>query len=477
MTVGRSLARLLRAHGKVRVVASVADAIAAIEAQAWVAVIADISLPDGSGLDVVEHAREARPTMPLLVLTGSNEPRHINRAAALGARFVCKPCSAEELLPFVQDAKALAVGRDSAALDDLVAKAAARWTFSNREAEIFAAALSGVTREEFLRTSGMSPNTYKTHVRALLRKSDADSLATLGLDLLRDVAARRSPVPGEANDRRAVRLAMSSDYDAFARLFPELAVPDPVPTEAQFEKMLPRVVVLSEGDDILGYAFWQVYGTTAHVVHVVVAPNARGRGAGARLMANVRERVIAEGCVRWYLNVKKDNAPALRLYEREGLRHAVEAMTMRLPWTAVDALGSAAITGIEAFEPSPSDDAAIAARFGIHRERIALLRARPGFVLRALREAQHAGVLVGFTAFDPSFSSAYPFRVARPELARPLFEALRPHARQPELVVSVEGDPALAHALVTAGGRVDFELVQLGAALSASAGESSSRAR
>jgi DNA-binding NarL/FixJ family response regulator/GNAT superfamily N-acetyltransferase len=462
--VARSLARLLRAHGKVQVVGSVAAAIAAIDAQAWVAVIADITLPDGSGLDVVEHAHEARPTMPLLVLTGSNEPRHINRAAALGARFVCKPCTADELLPFVQDAKALAVGRDSAALDDLVAKAAARWTFSNREAEIFAAALGGVTREEFLRTSGMSPNTYKTHVRALLRKSDADSLATLGLDLLRDVASRRTPTPGETEDRRSVRLATSSDYAAFARLFPELAVPEPIPTEEHFTAhMLPRVVVLSDGEDVLGYAFWQVYGTTAHVMNVVIAPTARGRGAGARLMADVRERAIAEGCVRWYLNVKKDNALAIRLYEREGMHRELESATTRLPWTAVDALGAAALTGIEAFEPSPSDDDAIAARFGLDRERIALLRTRSGIVLRALRDAQHA--IVGFTAFDPSFSSAYPFRVARPELARPLFEALRPHARQPDLIVSVEGDAPLTRALVTAGGRVEFELAQMGAAL------------
>ena len=94
-----------------------------------------------------------------------------------------------------------------------------------------------------------------------------------------------------------------------------------------------------------------------------------------------------------------------------------------------------------------------------------LLRARPGFVLMALRDAQHAGTILGFTAFDPSFSSAYPFHVARPELAPPLLAALRSHARQPELVVSVEGDPPLARSLSTAGGRVDFELVRLGGAL------------
>jgi DNA-binding NarL/FixJ family response regulator len=196
-SVARSVARILRAHGTVQVVGLVADAVVAIEAQPWVAVIVDICLPDGSGLDIVEHARDARPMVPMLVLTGSLDPRHINRAAALGARFVCKPCAGDVLLPFVHDAKALAAGRDSGALDDLVARAAARWTFSSRETEIFAAALGGATRDDYLRASEMSPNTYKTHVRRLLEKSDADSLATLALDVLRYGAGRgSSPPPG-----------------------------------------------------------------------------------------------------------------------------------------------------------------------------------------------------------------------------------------------------------------------------------------
>jgi DNA-binding NarL/FixJ family response regulator/GNAT superfamily N-acetyltransferase len=469
VTVSRSLARMLRAHGDVRVVGSVADAIGAIDAQPWVAILVDISLPDGSGLDIVEHARVARPTVPSLVLTGSNVPRRSNRAASLGARFVCKPCSAEDLLPFVLEAKSLAAGRDSAALEDLVGIAVARWTFSNREAEIFGAALRGTPRAEFLRASGMSPNTYKSHVRALLRKSDADSLATLALDLLREAAGRRStssyPEPVR-DDARTVRLANRGDYAAFVRLFPELEIPDPVPSEEDFaSRMVPRVLVAYAGEHLLGYAFWQAYGTTAHVVHLVVAPGARGLGTGELLLESVRDRAVAEGCVRWYLNVKKDNAVAIRLYERAGMRPELESVTTRLPWASVDSLGAAVSPGIEAFAPTPTDDDAIATVFGLDRERIALLRARPGYVLAALRDRRAA--IVGFTAFDPSFPGAYPFRVARPELARMLLEALRPHARHADLIVAVEGDASLAHALVSAGARVEHELVRMGAALDA----------
>jgi GNAT superfamily N-acetyltransferase len=269
-------------------------------------------------------------------------------------------------------------------------------------------------------------------------------------------------------DRRTVRLATPSDYTAFARLFPELAIPDPLPTEEQFASdMIPGVVLLCEGEEVLGYSFWQVYGTTAHVVHVVVAPGARGRGAGERLMDAVRARVAAEGCARWYLNVKQDNTRAIRLYQRLGMLDQSKGVSTRVPWASVDALGAADAEGVEVFQPIASDDAAIGARFRIDAARIALLRARPGYVLAALREAdaRSEGAIAGFAAFDPSFPGAYPFRVARKELARPLLEALRPHARHPDLVVVVEGDPELARALIAAGARVELELVQMGAAL------------
>jgi DNA-binding NarL/FixJ family response regulator len=188
--VARSISRFLRVHGTVRTVASVAEAVAAIEAEPWTAIIVDIRLVDGSGLDVVKFARDRRPILPALVLTGSNEPEHINRAAALGARFVCKPCGASELRPFVLEAKILSASRDPSAIDEVVANATVRWNFSIREAEIVAAALNGTTRHLFLRATGMSPNTYKVHVRSLLRKSNSDSLATLALNVLREIASR-----------------------------------------------------------------------------------------------------------------------------------------------------------------------------------------------------------------------------------------------------------------------------------------------
>ena len=46
----------------------------------------------------------------------------------------------------------------------------------------------------------------------------------------------------------------------------------------------------------------------------------QGRGLGARLLAAARERARALGCYRLWLITTNDNEPAIRFYERRGLR-------------------------------------------------------------------------------------------------------------------------------------------------------------
>jgi GNAT superfamily N-acetyltransferase len=257
------------------------------------------------------------------------------------------------------------------------------------------------------------------------------------------------------------RPAVVDDYAAFAQLFPELGVHDPTPTVEQFAtRMLPRVVIVRKNARVIGYAFWQAYGATAHVVHVVVDPAARGLGAGRALLLAVHSRALEEDCSRWYLNVKRDNAPAIRLYERCGLQREHESFALRIGWTQLDGLAGdgeqAALFGV-----APSDDQAIGARFALDVARITQLRAR-GLVLLGLREAS---AIAGFAAFDPAFPGVYPFRVARPSLARPLLDALRPYAdlaRFDFVRLTVEADPVLNEALCEVGAELAFALYQMG---------------
>jgi GNAT superfamily N-acetyltransferase len=261
------------------------------------------------------------------------------------------------------------------------------------------------------------------------------------------------------------RTATAADYPAFARSFLALRVPDPVPTAAVFaERFLPRVVMLiEEGDAPVGYASWRLYGRTAHVVHVVVDPHVQRRGGGRALMNEVRGRVAAEGCTRWYLNVKQDNAAAIRLYERSGMAIEQEGCAVDLEWIrATDLPSDRDAAEGPPFEPIAGDDARLAACLDVDVERIAYLRAQSGVVLRALQEG---GAPVAFGAFDPAYPSIYPFRVTRVGLARALLDVFRPQARHPDVHVVVEGNRAVAAALLGVGGELGHSTFRMAGVL------------
>lgn len=82
-----------------RVTLSVADAIAAIgQAPAAFAVV-DLRLEDGSGLDVVEALREARPDARIVVLTGYGAIATAVAAVKLGATdYLSKPADANDIV-------------------------------------------------------------------------------------------------------------------------------------------------------------------------------------------------------------------------------------------------------------------------------------------------------------------------------------------------------------------------------------------
>jgi GNAT superfamily N-acetyltransferase len=258
----------------------------------------------------------------------------------------------------------------------------------------------------------------------------------------------------------SVRDATPADYDVFVRLFPALEVPDPVLTAAQFEaQMLPNVAIAEDGEPI-GYVHWRFYGATLHVVHVVVDAGARRRGVGRLLLDEVRRRAVAGHAARWYLNVKANNGPAIRLYERAGLALEQRGWSMVAEWDALRSLPGPT----ETLMPEPSEEAVsrFARDHGIEAHRLALVRGRPGVVFVALRDQAQTCALA---VFDPAFPGIYPVAVARPEHARPLIEALFPYARHPRVAAFVEGNASLAQALRDRGATLQFEILRMGASL------------
>jgi two-component system, NtrC family, response regulator PilR len=99
--------RLLRRQGcSVVAVGTVHDGLAALDSRRFALVIADLRLPDGTGLDVVRSARRADGP-PVIVVTGFASSQSRREALAAGATaYVAKPFSVLALSSLIEEALA-----------------------------------------------------------------------------------------------------------------------------------------------------------------------------------------------------------------------------------------------------------------------------------------------------------------------------------------------------------------------------------
>jgi ribosomal protein S18 acetylase RimI-like enzyme len=136
---------------------------------------------------------------------------------------------------------------------------------------------------------------------------------------------------GTENDRafaRALGRACVRDSVSSLRVAPDLLV------EAAFERLLdlafgqPHVLFVAErGGALVGFLLMLVElpdevtaVPQAFVAFMAVKPAERGRGVGARLLAEAEGEAKRRGLPYMALMVTEENAPARRLYERCGFR-------------------------------------------------------------------------------------------------------------------------------------------------------------
>jgi DNA-binding NarL/FixJ family response regulator len=142
-----------------------------------VAAIVDIGLPDGDGLEVVKALRGKSADMPILVLTGSNDPQTINKAQLMRAEYVVKPFFSDNVARFVQRALAYQSSEEKEKLQAMVTQISTDFRLSQREAQILIYAVEGVPRRHIADVLGVSENTVKTQVRSLLEKLGKETLS------------------------------------------------------------------------------------------------------------------------------------------------------------------------------------------------------------------------------------------------------------------------------------------------------------
>jgi len=181
----RAVQRTLKGLAKVTAVASCAAADEAISEGPWSGLFVDVLLPDGSGLEWLTSARRNGCEAPALVLTNLVDRTLINAAFDLRATYVCKPLEAKGLRDFVGSLTL----RDATSSQFGLLTAAALRVLAASEQEIVAAAVAGVSPQEFITGQGISMNTYKTQVRSALRKTGAETVGALRDRVLREAGA------------------------------------------------------------------------------------------------------------------------------------------------------------------------------------------------------------------------------------------------------------------------------------------------
>lgn len=158
------------------------------------AVVLDVRMPGLGGLAVLERLVAAGADQPVVMLTGHGTVDLCRRAFKSGAvEFLEKPVDDELLLETLQGAVRQHVRlRQRHQADRLARERHAR--LSEREREVLALIVAGLTNKEAGRALGVSPRTVETHRANLFDKLGVATLA----QLVREYAAIAEDVDGAA---------------------------------------------------------------------------------------------------------------------------------------------------------------------------------------------------------------------------------------------------------------------------------------
>jgi len=143
------------------------------------AIVLDVRMPGISGLAVLERLVAEGVDQPVLMLTGHATVEMCRRAFKSGAaEFLEKPVDDEDLLEALRQAVRRHVrSRERSRVDQ-----AARACFaqlSEREREVLAHIVRGLSNKEIARLLQLSPRTVESHRANIFSKLECDSLAQL----------------------------------------------------------------------------------------------------------------------------------------------------------------------------------------------------------------------------------------------------------------------------------------------------------
>jgi len=158
-----------------------------------IGLVIDLDLLDGDGLELAECARTRLPSTPILLITGSDEARYVNRAHLIGVPIVRKPDFNENLLIFI-DRTFIEYSRHERNIAYVIEQLVFKSHLSSQQRKIIELMLSGTTRTQLASSLGVEETTIKTHIRGIVRRVGVPNLDRVGWKLLQllDIRLRRN---------------------------------------------------------------------------------------------------------------------------------------------------------------------------------------------------------------------------------------------------------------------------------------------
>lgn len=153
-------------------------------------VLLDVSMPGGTGLEVIGDARRAAPQARVLILSVHDEAEYVLQAVRAGAHgYLRKDSSPNDLREAVRAVDrgdtyftpAMAVRLSDAVRgeSDRLSRASKLATLTGRERDVLTGIANGETNKEIAARYGISPRTVETHRESLMRKLEIRSVAGL----------------------------------------------------------------------------------------------------------------------------------------------------------------------------------------------------------------------------------------------------------------------------------------------------------
>jgi DNA-binding NarL/FixJ family response regulator len=163
--VARSYSRVLRAKGfSVTRAATVGEARTALRAAAWDAVLLDLSLPDGSGEDLLPKIRCHLPTAKIAVISGQVDSEKIVSLHGKVAVALPKPVSSASLVELVQ--KLVSAPRSKRAIETI----RRRHGLTRSETNVLRATASGLDDLTAAKHIQCAEVTFRVHWANILKK-------------------------------------------------------------------------------------------------------------------------------------------------------------------------------------------------------------------------------------------------------------------------------------------------------------------